>query len=46
MTDAIEASTPRLEQHEVDRLSTVKTMWVAGPLGDVLHLLDEKYLHG
>lgn len=46
MTDAIEASAPRLDSTAAQKISAIRSMWVLEPLGDVLHLLDEKYLHG
>jgi tetratricopeptide (TPR) repeat protein len=46
MTDAIEASTPRLDGPAAQKVAGIRTTWVAKPLGEVLHHLDEKYLHG
>ena len=46
MTDAIEATQPRLDLPEKEQLNSIKQMWVAEPLVRVLSHLDEKYLHG
>lgn len=46
MSDAIEASQPRLDQPEKDRLSGIRQLWVSDPFLKVLHYLDEKFLHG
>lgn len=46
MTDAIEASGPRVDGVAAQKLASVRNLWVAEPLADVLHHLDEKYLHG
>ena len=45
VTDAIEASAPRLDAAAADRIAVIRKMWVQEPLADVLHFLDEKYLH-
>jgi hypothetical protein len=46
MTDAIEASAPRLDEASVQKIATVADSWVAQPLLKVLQVLDTQYLHG
>jgi hypothetical protein len=46
MTDAIEASAPRVDEPAAQKIAAVKSHWVAEPLAKVLQHLDERYLHG
>lgn len=46
MTDAIEASAPRVDATSAEKIAAVRTSWAAQPLANVLQHLDERYLHG
>lgn len=46
MTDAIEPDAPRLDAHDIDRLSEIKKSWAREPFARVLKHIDKNYLHG